>query len=144
MKFFIGTAYYFLLLGVTLTSYLGFHLLVGFVLYSRFIFEEKFENTSFIIKTIIGGTANTSPDIFGIEIAAIMGSGYLVYEVTDKYLNRDKIGNYALLGVVISVVLYFITVFVTMIMGNTNYSIFEYLLVIFAPILFILPFGSKY
>lgn len=144
MKYTVIIKYYFLLLLLSITAYIGIYILGCLIIYSRFLLEANLSFVADIMKIMVGSVAYTSPSFLMVEVTAIMGSGYILGKVTENLSYNNPSCGQAFMYVLLTITIFFITIFFIMIFSDTHYWFFDYLITILSPILFVLPLGTNY
>ncbi len=144
MKYIAVIKYYFLLLLLSIVAYIGIYILCCLIIYSRYLLEANFSFVADVMKIMVGSIAYTSPSFLMVEVTAIMGSGYILGKVTDNLSYNNPPCGQAFIYVLVTISIFFITVFFIMIFSETRYWFFDYLITILSPILFVLPLRASY
>lgn len=144
MKFIAIVKYYFRLLLLAIAAYVVIYILGCLIIYSRFLIEANFGFFADVMKIMVGRVAYTSPSFLMVEVTAIMGSGYILGKVTENLSFNNPSCGKAFLFVLLTISIFFITIFFIMVFSETRYWFFDYLITILSPILFVLPLGANY
>lgn len=136
--------YYFLLLLIAITAYVGIYILGCLIIYSRYLFEANFGFLADVMKIMVGRMAYTSPSFLMVEVTAIIGSGYIIGKVTENLSYNNPPCGKAFMFVLLTITIFFISIFFIMVFSETHYWFLDYIITILSPILFVLPLGANY